>query len=109
MVAHGDCGQRQRSSSEFTMTTEIEFWIQVASNGVPWFRRFRRSVPIEQLDREMSGSRLESEWMRLKSSLEPHDKIWPFQFNVRKHLGMRRGYIVLRNGKPIGGLAIEVS
>ena len=98
-----------RSPSEFRMTTEFEFWNQAASRGLPCFRAFRRSVPIERIDCEMSGSRLEPDWMTLKSSLEPDDKVWPFKLNVRKYLGMSRGYVVLRNGKPIGGLVIEVS
>lgn len=91
------------------MSTESEFWNEAASRGLPWFRSLRRSIPIEQVDREMNGSRLQPDWQELKSAMEPNDEIWPFHLNVRKYLGMRRGYIVLRNGKPIGGLIIELS
>jgi len=49
------------------MSTEFDFWNQIASHGSPWFCAFRRSVPIERFDREMSGSQLEPEWMTLKS------------------------------------------
>lgn len=88
---------------------ETEFWRQAATRGLPWFRMFRRSISIEQIDREMSGSSLESEWLTLRAKMQPGDQIWPFKFDVRSYLGMRSGYIVLRKGKPLGGLVILVS
>jgi len=76
---------------------------------VPWFRSLRRPLATEQLDHELLGTRLESEWLLLRARLQPGDQLWPFEFHVRRHLGMRRGYLALRGGRPIGGVVTEVS
>ena len=41
--------------------------------------------------------------------MEPGDEVWPFCLHVRKYLGMRSGYVVLRGGITIGGIITEVS
>ena len=91
------------------MTVGAEFWDQAARKGLPWFRFLRRSIPSKQLDRELLGSRLEGEWLSLRSQIQPGDRLWPFEFNVRQYLGMRRGYLLLRRGRPIGGVVTEIS
>ena len=92
------------------MTTEAEFWKLAAQKGLPRFRFLRRPPAIEDIDREFLGTRLEAEWAAaLKSNMQTRDEIWPFRFHVRGFLGMRRGYVVLRNGTPIGGIVVEVS
>jgi len=60
--------------------------------------------PASQLDRRFIGSRLEAEWERLKAQMQPGDEIWPFEINVRSYLGLRRGYVLLRGGRPVGGM-----
>lgn len=91
------------------MNTETELWERAAREGLPRFRFFRRPLSIEQLDSKMLGSRLEAEWRALKTRLLPGDQIWPFEFHLRPYLGMRRGYLVLRQGYPLGGVVTEVS
>jgi hypothetical protein len=89
--------------------SEQLFWTEAARKGLPRFRFLRRSTTVDELDRLCQGTRLEAEWERLKASLQPGDRIWPFSFNVRAYLGLREGYVVLRNGKPIGGIVMTVS
>ena len=91
------------------MAANDEFWELAARKGLPWFRFLRRSISTEQLDRELLGSRLEDEWLKLRSRMQPGDQLWPFEFHVRRFLGMRRGYLLLRRGRPIGGVVTAVS
>jgi hypothetical protein len=89
--------------------TEIEFWEQAARKGLPRWRFFRRPIPPEVLDRQILGTALEVEWQTLKSQMQQGDEVWPFEFHTRPSLGMRRGYLVLRAGHPVGGIVTEVS
>ena len=90
------------------MDSEEVFWNLAVSKGLPWFRFFRRSIPVGQLDSEFQGQ-LKPEWESLKANMQVGDEIWPFRFYMRATLGMRSGYIVLRRGKPIGGIITLVS
>jgi hypothetical protein len=81
---------------------EHAFW-QKAMKGLPWFRWFRRPVPVEELDARLQGM-LKSEWESLRAKIQPGDKIWPFEIHVRRYLGMRKGFVVVRRGEPIGGI-----
>lgn len=90
------------------MDAEVDFWIR-AMKGLPWFRFLRRPLSVDHLDEQFQGSFLEREWEGLKTRMKPGDQIWPFEFNVRSYLGMRQGYLVLRRGKPIGGVVTVVS
>jgi hypothetical protein len=76
--------------------------MQLEMKGLPWFRWLRQPVPVQQLDAEFGDGLLKTEWSELREKMEPGDKIWPFDVHVRRYLGMRRGFIVLRRGKPIG-------
>jgi hypothetical protein len=91
------------------MSVELEFWEQAVLKGLPWFRFLRRPILPEQLDREFIGTRLEADWLDLKTQMQPGDKLWPFEFHVRKFLGMRTGYVRLRQGRPVGGIVTVVS
>jgi hypothetical protein len=88
---------------------ELEFWNLVVRKGLPRFRFFRRSTSPGLLDCTFLGGRLQADWENLKAQMLPGDRIWPFEFNVRAYLGLRRGYIVLRRGRPVGGIVTEVS
>jgi hypothetical protein len=88
---------------------EAEFWEQAAREGLPWFRSLRQPLSPELLDLELLGTRLEGEWLQLRSRMQPGDELWPFEFHVRSYLGMRRGYLLLRQGRPVGGVVTEVS
>ncbi|WP_425395215.1 hypothetical protein [Aeoliella sp.] len=89
--------------------SDRDFWSIAARKGIPRFRWFRRSIRAEVLDRQFNGSHLEDDWQALKSRMLPGDQIWPFEFHVRRYLGMRKGYLVLREGKPLGGIVTIVS
>jgi hypothetical protein len=91
------------------MDNEAAFWELAVREGLPSWRFLRRPVPLEQLDREFIGTRLECEWLRLKELMRPGDQLWPFEFNVRPYLGLRRGYVLLRGGRPVGGVVTVVS
>ena len=91
------------------MKAEAEFWLEASQKGLPWFRFLRRALSTDQLDRELLGTRLEDEWLRIRSQMKPGDQIWPFEFHVHRYLGMRRGYLILRRGQPVGGVVTEVS
>jgi hypothetical protein len=88
---------------------ETEFWEQAARKGLPRFRFLRRPLSPERLDCELRGTLLEDDWLQLRSRMQPGDRIWPFEFHVRRYLGMRRGYLVLRKGRPLGGVVTVVS
>lgn len=88
---------------------EQRFWRRAVTSGLPWFRWFRRPLTVAQLDVEFEGTSLKQEWLALKAQMQSGDQIWPFRFYVRKYLGMRSGYVVLRRGRPIGGLVTIVS
>lgn len=89
--------------------TNLAFWQQAARRGVRWFRFLRRPMSIADLDRHFEGTYSQEEWQALKAKMEPGDDVWPFCFHVRKYLGMRSGYVVLRGGEPIGGIVTIVS
>jgi hypothetical protein len=91
------------------VTAEAKFWEQAMREGLPRFRFLRRALSAEQLDRELLGSQLEGEWVQLRSRMQPGDQLWPFAFHVRCYLGLRRGYVMLRRGRPVGGIVTEVS
>jgi hypothetical protein len=89
------------------MDAKDDFWVQ-AMKGLPTCKFLRRPVPIAELDSQCQG-RLKADWENLKAKMVPGDQIWPFKLDVRSHLGMRRGFLVLRCGKPIGGIVTLVS
>ncbi len=91
------------------MSVELDFWEQAVREGLPWFRFLRRSIPPEQLDREFVGTRLEADWLDLKSQMRPGDEFWPFEFHLRRFLGMRKGYVLLRQRRPVAGIVTVVS
>jgi hypothetical protein len=43
-----------------------------------------------------------------ESILEPGDLIWPFEFN-RMTMAYRKGYVVIRNQKPIDVIVLIAS
>jgi hypothetical protein len=89
--------------------TETAFWELVVQKGLPRFRFLRRPSTPELLDRRFLGSRLEVEWEKLKTQMQQSDQIWPFEINVRSYLGLRWGYVLLRQGRPVGGIITERS
>lgn len=88
---------------------ETEFWNLVVQRGLPRFRFVRRSTPPAILDGRFLGGHLHSDWENLKAQMLPGDEIWPFEFHARAFLGLRRGYVVVRGGRPVGGIVTELS
>jgi hypothetical protein len=86
-------------------SNEEEF-LRAAARNAPWrYRLFRWSIPIEQLDARHPGF---DQWLAVKSILEPGDLIWPFEFN-RMTMAYRKGYVVIRNQKPIDVIVLIAS
>ena len=70
----------------------------------------------ELVDRKLIGTRMEPEWAKLKSQMQSGDQLWPFKIDVQANLGQqcgrillgqRRGFILLRVGRPVGGITTE--
>jgi hypothetical protein len=95
-------------SEQNKLQAQNEFW-QAARHGLPWFRFLRRSIKPAVLDQQLQSPTLIAEWQTLRSQMQPGDKIWPFEFHVRSYLGLRRGYLVMRKGQPLGGVITVVS
>ncbi len=89
--------------------SDTGFWEFVAQQGLPRLRFFRRPTRPESLDRKFIGSWLQADWENVKAQIQPGDEIWPFEINVRRYLGLRRGYILLRQGRPVRGIVTEAS
>lgn len=85
--------------------TDEEFWRAAARSAGVRYRFFKWSLTIEQIDAEIA---LNPDWMELKKTLKPGDLIWPFEFN-QNTLAYRKGFVVIRNRTPIGGIVTLVS
>lgn len=84
--------------------SEHKFW-QIAARHVPFsYRWFPRSLSLSDVDAKLSSG----EWEELKSQIKGGDKICRFGINPDS-MAMRRGYVVIRRRKPIGGIIVEVS
>lgn len=80
---------------EFTEDKE-DFW-RKAGKHIPCFST---SLKIAELEQNL----LSTEQLKtIQSLVQPGDKIYPFAMNVDTR-AMRLGYVVLRHGKPIGGI-----
>ena len=86
---------------------EQRFWDSIVAGGLPRFRFLRRSTPVARVDAELQQS---CEWRQLREQLRPGDCIWPFRYPRSKWLwGWHSGYVVLRDGRFVGGVVKEVS
>lgn len=81
--------------------TEEDFWAQ-AGKHAPWFSS---PLSVEEID-ELLGDW--PKWLELKDSLKTGDRILPFAFNVGT-MAMRQGYVVVRDGRPVGGVVTLLS
>jgi hypothetical protein len=77
---------------------EQALW-SLASKHVPLFGS---SLSTGEVDRILESLQ---EWASLRSQILPSDRIYPFAINLDT-MAMRLGYVVLRNGKPIGGVVV---
>jgi len=83
---------------------EAAFWAIVARKGLARLRWLRRPASAHALDARFATTELAGEWEQLKSQMQSGDQLWPFKFDVQPHLGRRRGYVLLRQGRAVGGI-----
>ena len=80
---------------------EEDFWAK-ASRHVPFWPT---PLSIEDVNTALGDWK---DWSDLRAKLQFDDKILPFAFNVDTS-AMRAGYVVLRQGKPVGGVVAVLS
>ena len=86
--------------------SNLDDLMQAAFRSAPWhFRLLGLSLPSATVEAQCAGI---PEWEELKTELKPDDKLWPFHFN-RNTLAMRKGFLVVRHGKPHGVVVTELS
>lgn len=78
----------------YTVETDEDL-LGAAYDSAPWiFKALRISLPAFLVRRE-----LRKYYQDYKAKLDPEERIWPFHFN-QMSLAMRRGFVVVRDGKP---------
>ena len=80
--------------------TEETLWREAARHIPFSYGWTGRSRLIPDLDVELSGN---PDWKVLKNSIQAGDRICPFEINPETS-AMRRGYVVIRSGEPVGGI-----
>jgi hypothetical protein len=85
--------------------TEESLWRAAMRHAPLSYRWFGRSLTIMELDLQMRDA---PQWLAAKKSIQAGDRIWPFVFNSNT-LAMRKGYVIVRKGKPITGIVTVVS
>lgn len=101
-----------RTDEELEAELEAIFWSDMAKHGLPWLRCFRRPITVDEIESSRPAILNHPDWSRLKSELKPGGEIWPFRYprwNTIKAWGFRIGYLVLRQGTPVGGVVTMVS
>ena len=84
---------------------EEGFW-KAAGRHVPFsYRWLGKSLSVEDVEASVSDS---CDWQELKKRIRPGDRISPFVINENT-TAMRRGFVVIRDGQPIGGIVVLVS
>ena len=85
--------------------TEDQLW-RVAANCVPFrYRWLKATLTVDAIDSELEAL---DAWPDLRRRIADGDRICPFEINADS-TSMRRGYVVLRAGQPIGGVVTLVS
>ena len=85
--------------------TEHGLWAAAASRTPFAYRWLGRSVSPDALDAEFGDFQ---QWLDLRPQLETSDRICPFTINPHTS-AMRQGFVVIRGGKPLGGIITIVS
>ncbi len=85
--------------------SEAELWREAMRHVPLSCRWFGRSVAVSELDAQF-GDWLE--WRSARKLVREGDRIWPFLINPWT-MAMRKGYVIVRDGKPIGGVLTELS
>ena len=84
---------------------QIQFWHHAMKHAPVAFRWFGRSLRLEDVNAELYAH---SDWQAVKPTIQSGDRIWPFIINSDT-LAMRRGYVIVRDGRPVGGVVTVVS
>ena len=85
--------------------TEHQLWSVAASRAPLAYRWFGRSIAIAELDAQYPDF---DQWLALRPNVQSTDRIWPFTVNPNS-MSMRQGFVVVRDGSPIGGIVTIVS
>ena len=85
--------------------TEHGLWAAAASRIPFAYRWLGRSVSLDEMNTHFQDFQ---PWCDLRATLESGDRICPFTINPNTS-GMRQGYVVIRDGKPIGGIVTLTS
>ena len=85
--------------------TERQFWSVAASRAPLAYRWFGRSIAVAELDAQYPDF---DQWLELRANVQSTDRIWPFTINPNS-MAMRRRFVVVRDGSPIGGIVTIVS
>ena len=87
----------------FTLRSEVDL-LSAAYQSVPWlYRTLGISLPSIFVRRELRNA-----FRDFKNKLKPRERVWPFHFN-QCSLAMRKGFLVVKNGKPIRAWVTELS
>ena len=89
--------QRERIGKKhpyYTLRNEEDL-LNAAYESAPWVFRFLRiSLPAFLVRKD-----LRDEYKDFTSRLQPKERVWPFHFN-QWSLAMRKGFLVVKDGKP---------
>jgi hypothetical protein len=87
--------------------SQAEFWSLVVRYGLPRFRWLRRPIPLPDADAALGGH---PDWPRLRAQMTAGDAVWPFRYpRSRLAWGHREGFVVLRQGRLVGGIVTVAS
>ena len=85
--------------------TEDGLWAAAATRVPFSYKWLRRSVSLDAMDSEFGHF---AQWIALREHVLPTDRICPFIINPNS-LAMRKGFVVIRAGKPMGGIVTIMS
>jgi len=80
--------------------SEAEFLKVAASHAPIMYRWFGKTLAVDDLG-AIVGT--DSKWRRIRTQLQPGDRIWPFTINPNT-MALREGFVVIRDGQPIEAL-----
>jgi hypothetical protein len=91
---------------EYKPTSKSEL-LEIAWKNVSTFRKFfQKSLDFASAGKIVSGNPDMSS--RIREAEQRAEKVWPFIFNEGT-LGMRKGLVITKDGKPVDVLLTEVS
>ena len=101
------CAHKKQELKSISILADIKYdpWSEECFIPKKWLIK---KVPIKEMNNNYGKN---ISWQRLKPLILKKDEIWYFD-SPRKYwhnLAGRRGYAIVRNGKPIGGFFTELN